>query len=141
MKLRPAPFWLGIYLLLALAPLVVSFSGARPAAGGFWWDFAMALGYADVVMMGVQFVLTARFKRLAAPFGIGISYYFHRILAMALMVVVSGACIAAGAGHYQFMARSVRAGIRKNAAHPLYREYAANSPVTGNGYIGPWIRL
>lgn len=71
-----------------LAPLVLAFSGAGPVSGGFWWDFAMALGYAGVAMMGVQFVLTARFKRLAAPFGIDIIYYFHRYLALALVLLV-----------------------------------------------------
>lgn len=79
-----------------LAPLALAFSGVRPAPGGLWWDFAMALGYAGVAMMGVQFVLTARFKRVAAPFGIDIIYYFHRYLAPTLLALVLGHAWLAG---------------------------------------------
>lgn len=76
-----AALWLGIYLLLVLVPLAVLMIGERPRPGGFWWDFALALGYASLGMMGVQFALTARFKHATAPFGIDIIYYFHRYLA------------------------------------------------------------
>lgn len=83
-----AGFWLGLYLALVLAPLLLAFSAPRPPPAGFGWDFAMALGYAGVAMMGVQFVLTARFKRLTAPFGIDIVYYFHRYLALVLVALL-----------------------------------------------------
>ncbi len=74
-------FWLGVYLLLILAPLVLLMFGGRPRPGGFWWDFALALGYAGLGMIGVQFALTARFRHATSPFGIDIIYYFHRFLA------------------------------------------------------------
>ena len=95
-KSGPALFWLGVYSLLVLAPLVLAFSGTVPASGGFAWDFAMALGFAGVAMVGVQFVLTARFKRLAAPFGIDIVYYVHRYLAVVLLVLVLGHVVIVG---------------------------------------------
>lgn len=85
-----AAFWLGIYVLLVVAPLALLLLGERPRPGGFWWDFALALGYAALAMMGLQFALTARFKRATAPFGIDLIYYFHRYLASiatALLVV------------------------------------------------------
>lgn len=62
-----------------------------PAGGrGFLWDFAMALGYAGLAMLGVLFALTARFRRATAPFGIDIVYYFHRYLALLAVAVVVG---------------------------------------------------
>lgn len=64
--------------------------GETPRGGGLWWDFALALGYACLAMMGVQFWLTARFKRMAAPFGIDIVYYFHRYLAATAFVLLVG---------------------------------------------------
>lgn len=73
-----ASVWIGLYLALVLLPLALLLVGPRPPAGGFWWDFALALGYAALAMIGVQFWLTARFKRATAPFGIDIVYYFHR---------------------------------------------------------------
>lgn len=42
----------------------------------------MALGFTSMGMLGVQFILTARFRRATAPFGIDIIYYFHRYLAI-----------------------------------------------------------
>ncbi len=80
--------WLAVYVLAVMVPLFALLPG--PAAGrGFVWDFAMALGYAGLAMMGVQFALTARFRRATAPFGIDIVYYFHRYLAIWALAVVA----------------------------------------------------
>jgi len=40
-------------------------------------------------MMGVQFFLTARFRRVTAPFGIDIIYYFHRYLALVAFTLIA----------------------------------------------------
>ncbi|MFZ5541412.1 MAG: ferric reductase-like transmembrane domain-containing protein [Pseudomonadota bacterium] len=86
---RDAVLWLAVYLAAVTVPLFALLPG--PAAGrGFVWDFAIALGYAALAMFGVQFALTARFKRATAPFGIDIVYYFHRYLAVAALAVVLG---------------------------------------------------
>jgi predicted ferric reductase len=84
----PAVLWIGIYLALVLAPLLILFAGPRPPGGGFWWDLSMAFGFAAIAMLGVQFLLTARFRRAAAPFGIDILYYFHRYMAVFAFALV-----------------------------------------------------
>jgi len=66
--------WLVLYLLFILAPLFALLAGGMPPARGFWTEFAVALGYSGLAMMGLQFGLTARFKRATAPFGIDIIY-------------------------------------------------------------------
>lgn len=81
-------FWLGVYLTLVLAPLFVLLLGPTPPGLGFWRDLSMALGFAGLAMMGVQFVLTARFRHATAPFGIDIIYYFHRYIGIVLLLVV-----------------------------------------------------
>jgi predicted ferric reductase len=80
--------WIVFYLALVTTPLFVLLVEPRPPAAGFWWDFAIALGFSGAAMMGVQFVLTARFKRATAPYGIDIIYYFHRVLAVVTLLVV-----------------------------------------------------
>ena len=86
---RDAMLWLALYLLIVTAPLLLMLLGAHRAPGrGFVWDFSMALGYAALTMFGVQFVLTARFRRATIPFGIDIVYYFHRYLALCALVIV-----------------------------------------------------
>ena len=82
-----ALLWLVAYVLAVTVPLFALLPG--PAAGlGFGWDFTMALGYAGLAMLGVQFALTARFRRATAPFGIDIVYYFHRYLAVFALAVI-----------------------------------------------------
>lgn len=82
--------WLALYLALVAAPLVALLIGPVPPGAGFLWDLSLALGFAGLAMMGVQFFLTARFRRVAAPYGIDIIYYFHRYLAvMALLLLVA----------------------------------------------------
>lgn len=83
-----AAIWIGIYLLLVVIPLLVLLIGPMPPGVEFWWDFSMALGFAGMAMMGVQFALTARFKRASAPFGIDIIYLLHRYLAIIALGLV-----------------------------------------------------
>lgn len=85
---RAVALWLGIYLVAVTAPLFALLPDAGSPGRGFVWDFAMALGYAAVAMLGMQFALTARFKRATAPFGIDIVYYFHRYLAVAALAIL-----------------------------------------------------
>jgi len=85
--LLSAASWLCAYLVVVTAPLFVLLLGPVPPPGGFWWDFAMALGFAALAMMGVQFILTARFRRATMPFGIDIVYYFHRYLAIFALAI------------------------------------------------------
>ena len=85
-----AAAWLLLYLLLVSLPLLVLLLGQVPPGVSFWWDFSKALGFAAVSMISVQFALTARFRRLASPYGIDIIYYFHRYLAIAALLIAFG---------------------------------------------------
>lgn len=77
-----------VYLTLVLGPTAALLIGPTPPGRGFWWDFAVAIGFAATTMMAVQFALTARFRRATAPFGIDIVYYFHRYLALVAVALV-----------------------------------------------------
>lgn len=80
--------WLAVYLAIVLAPVALLLVVPTPPGGGFLWDVSMGVGYAGLTMMAVQFVLTARFKRATAPFGIDVIYAFHRYLAYALLAII-----------------------------------------------------
>lgn len=82
-------FWTAVYLALVLAPLAVLVLGPTPEGRGFWWDLSSALGFAGTAMMGVMFVLTARFHHATAPFGIDIVYYFHRQIALVALAIIA----------------------------------------------------
>ena len=81
-------FWVCIYLLLTLVPLLVLVLWAVPEGRGFWLDLSIALGFAGASMMAVMFFLTARFKRAALPFGIDLVYYYHRQIAVVLLLIL-----------------------------------------------------
>src|ERR1700730_6521664 len=81
--------WVAVYLLFILAPLFVLLAGSLPPARGFWTEFAIALGYSGLAMMGLQFGLTARFRYVTEPWGEDVIYHFHRqisLIAVGLVV-------------------------------------------------------
>ncbi len=90
--------WIIIYILFILAPLFALLLGVLPPARDFWTEFAAAIGYSGLAMMGLQFGLTARFRYVTEPWGEDVIYHFHRqlslvatglVLAHALIMVVS----------------------------------------------------
>jgi predicted ferric reductase len=50
----------------------------------------MGLGFVALAIMGGHFLLTARFRRATAPFGIDVIYIFHRWLAVIGVLLVVG---------------------------------------------------
>jgi predicted ferric reductase len=66
-----------VYLGVTIAPLVLAWSGMEPGRG-FLIDFSVALGFVGLSLMGLQFVLAARFQSVAAPFGIDVLLQYHR---------------------------------------------------------------
>lgn len=72
-----AVLWVLAYLLLVLAPLIILFIGPRPAGREFWRELSVALGFAGLSLMGLQFVPTARLPFLARVFSMDVLYAFH----------------------------------------------------------------
>jgi predicted ferric reductase len=68
--------------------LLIIILGPRLPRQGFWQLFAVALGFAGLSMMGLQFVLTARFKTIKAPYGSDIIYHFHREISLVAFALV-----------------------------------------------------
>jgi predicted ferric reductase len=86
--------WVVVYLLFVLAPLFALLAGSLPPARDFWTEFAVAIGYSGLAMMGLQFGLTARFRYVTAPWGEDVIYHFHRqISQIAVGLVVAHALI------------------------------------------------
>ncbi|MCC5914675.1 MAG: ferredoxin reductase family protein [Balneolaceae bacterium] len=69
--------WLTIFMVLVLAPLVLAMIGHQEESRGFWVEFGVGLGFVGLAMMGLQFLLTARYSRIGAPFGLDELLQFH----------------------------------------------------------------
>ena len=81
--------WLILYLVFILAPLLALLAGSLPPTRDFWTEFSVAIGYAGLAMMGLQFGLTARFRYVTEPWGEDVIYHFHRqisLIAVSLVV-------------------------------------------------------
>jgi predicted ferric reductase len=87
-RILQATFWIAVYVVLTLVPLLIMLSGPRLPRQGFWQLFSVALGFAGLAMMALQFALTARFKTLKAPYGSDIVYHFHRQISLVAFVLV-----------------------------------------------------
>lgn len=74
--------WVGIYLILIIAPLLVLLIGPIPPGRGFWREFSVGMGFVGLSMMGLQFLLTGRFKHITSPYGIDVVYHFHRQISL-----------------------------------------------------------
>ncbi len=74
--------WIIVYLLFILAPLFALLAGSLPPPRDFWTEFSVAIGYAGLAMMGLQFGLTARFRYVTEPWGEDVIYHFHRQISL-----------------------------------------------------------
>jgi predicted ferric reductase len=101
--------WVLAYILVVSFPLLLLLLGPVPQGGGRWWDFSMALGFAGLAMLGVQFALTARLRHATAPFGMDIIYLFHRWSAVGAVGLVLG--------HYAIL--RLRYGDSLGPLHPV----------------------
>src|SRR6516164_4260240 len=81
--------WIILYLFFVLAPLFALLTGQLPPARGFWTEFAAAIGYSGLAMMGLQFGLTARFRFVTEPWGEDVIYHFHRQISLIAVGLVA----------------------------------------------------
>jgi predicted ferric reductase len=80
--------WIGAYLAFVLAPVAAMLGPGGPAPSSFAHELGIGVGFAGLAIMAAQFGLTARFNRLATPFGIDLVYYFHRYVTVAALALV-----------------------------------------------------
>lgn len=85
---RRASYWLLIFIILALIPLIVAISGHMPEYRGFWTEFGVALGFLGFGMFGLQFVYSGRYRKIAPTFGMDNILQFHREIGILAVVFV-----------------------------------------------------
>jgi predicted ferric reductase len=81
-------FWLLLYLLIVLVPVFLMMLPPVPSGRGFWLEASIALGFAGLTQIGLQFLLIARFKQATAPYVIDIILRYHRQIAMVALAMV-----------------------------------------------------
>ena len=81
-------FWVLVYILLISAPIWILFTGELPPGRELWRELSVSLGFLGLAMMMLQFVLTARFKTIKAPYGADIVYHFHRQISFVALAFI-----------------------------------------------------
>jgi predicted ferric reductase len=81
-------FWVTAYTFLAVVPLIIALFGVTRPARPFLVEFAVALGFVGLSIMGLEFALVARFKTVAAPFGIDFLNKFHREMGILALIFI-----------------------------------------------------
>jgi predicted ferric reductase len=69
--------WVLLYLFFCLVPLALAVGQDRPPGRPFLVEFSVALGFVGLSILALQFALIARFKTVAAPFGIDALLQYH----------------------------------------------------------------
>ena len=76
-----------VYFLLVMAPLLILLLAPRPEGRTFWRELSVALGFAGLSMMGLQFIPTARLPFLSEVFAPDILYLFHHRVSIAAFLL------------------------------------------------------
>jgi len=80
-------FWILIYFILVLAPLLILLLGPQPEGRTFWRELSVGLGFVGLSLMGIQFIPTARLPFLGDVFPPDTLYVFHHRLSIAAFVL------------------------------------------------------
>jgi predicted ferric reductase len=82
--------WVLVYLMFCLTPLLLTVGQQDPGGRPFLVELSIALGFVGLSIMALQFALIARFKVVAAPFGIDALLRYHvQITFVALTFVIA----------------------------------------------------
>ena len=81
-------FWISLYLLVVMVPVFLMLVPPVPSGRGFWLEFSLALGFAGLTQIAVQFILIARFRTVTAPYGIDVILQYHRQIAMMAVLAI-----------------------------------------------------
>jgi len=87
---REVLVWALLFMVMVLAPLALALVGHQHPSRGFWVEFGVGLGFVAIALMGLQFVLTARFRGIAPGLGTDALLNVHRQAGYVAYVFVLG---------------------------------------------------
>lgn len=80
---------IALYLGLVLAPLVLMLFIGAPSGREIWRELSVSLGFGGLSILMLQFAVSARLRRLKAPYGVDVVYHFHRQITFVALGLVS----------------------------------------------------
>ncbi len=81
-------YWLSVYIILALVPLIIAITGNIPEHRGFWMEFGVALGFIGFGVLCLQFVFSGRFRKIAPTYGMDNILQYHREMGIVAFIFI-----------------------------------------------------
>ncbi len=94
-----------LYLFLLILPLVIVTASNLPPPDVFAYNLGRAFALAAFVILALQFLLAARLKWIERPFGLNLTFPFHRNMAIlaALLLLTHPFLMAYGGGGWELL--------------------------------------
>jgi len=83
-----ARWWIVVFLVVLLAPMVLLFVAPRPPGREFLREFAVGLGFAGMSLLGLQFLIPARLPFLLKAFRLPKLNHFHHNLSLISLALI-----------------------------------------------------
>lgn len=97
--------WVGAYVALALSPLALAMVGSTPEPRPYFTEVGVGLGFVGIGLIGLQLVITGRFRSIAPIFGGDVVLQFHRqigIVAVGIVLAHPAVLIASDPDYLEF---------------------------------------
>nr|MBI1232662.1 xylene monooxygenase [Cytophagales bacterium] len=78
--------WLGVFLGMALIPLLIAYLGPLPPPRSFLEELGVALGFIGLSLFGLQFLFSGRIHGVAPAFGVENIVQFHKEIGIIAIV-------------------------------------------------------
>lgn len=94
-----------MYVVIVLSPLIVVALVRPPTDHGFIYTAGKNLALVGFTILAMQFVLSARLKRIERPFGMNMLFHFHKAMAIlaSLLLLSHPALLAIGNGDWSLV--------------------------------------
>jgi predicted ferric reductase len=94
-----------LYLFLLMLPLVIVTASSHPPGDEFAYNLGRAFALAAFVILALQFALAARLPWIERPFGLNLTFPFHRNMAIlaALLLLTHPFLMAYGGGGWELL--------------------------------------
>jgi predicted ferric reductase len=89
-SLRRGLSWVAALTVVALAPLLIGWVGAVPAARTFLVEFGVGLGFVGLGLLALQFIVSGRIEKVAPSWGMDNIIQYHRELGIIGFLLVLG---------------------------------------------------
>lgn len=81
-------YWVSVFIVLTLFPVIVAVMGSIPEYRGFWTELGVGFAFIGFGMFSMQFVFSGRYRKVAPTYGMDNLLQFHREIGILAVIFV-----------------------------------------------------